>query len=111
LTDSRQVFSVNLPNDGQAPYLPAGAVLECNAIAMGGGFAPVMADPLPAPLVDRLTGRLAAIELTVDAAVTGSRERMVAALLADGTILAEDAADRLARDLIDGHRAHLPQFA
>lgn len=111
LYDRKTVFSVNLPNTGQALYLPKDAVLECNAAALGGGFVPLLADPLPAALVDKLTAKIAAIELTVDAAVRGSRDLMIQALLADGTVSKADQAAALADDLIAGHREHLPEVA
>ena len=111
LFDRRSVFSVNLPNSGQAPYLPTGAVLECNASAISGGFAALMADPLPPALVAKLCSKIAAVEITVEAALKGSRELMVQALLADGTVGAADKAAALADDLIAGHAEYLPQFA
>lgn len=111
LYDRRAVFSVNLPNTGQAPYLPKDAVVECNASAVGGGFAALMADPLPPALVAKLNAKIEAIEITVDAAVRGSRDLMVEALLADGTVGTPDVAARLADDLIAEHRAHLPNVA
>ncbi len=111
LYDRRDVFSVNLPNIGQAPYLPKDAVLECNASAVAGGFAALMADELPAALIAKLTSKIEAIEITVDAAVKGSRALMVEALLADGTVGQPDVAVRLADELIAEHRAYLPQFA
>lgn len=109
--DERKVFSVNLPNEGQAPYLPRDAVLECNAAAVGGGFAPLLADPLPPALIAKLQSKISAIEITVDAALTGSRDLMLEALLADGAVGDPDTARALRDDLIDAHRAHLPQFA
>lgn len=109
--DERKLFSVNLPNQGQAPYLPKDAIVECNAAALGGGFMPVMADELPAELVAKLRSKIDAIEITVDAALTGSRDLMLEALLADGAIADPDTARSLRDDLIDAHRQHLPQFA
>ena len=109
--DERKVFSVNLPNQGQAAYLPADAIVECNAAAVGGGFAALLADPLPDELIAKLTAKIAAIEITVDAALTGSRALMLEALLADGAVADPDTARALRDDLLDAHRAHLPQFA
>lgn len=111
LYDRRAVFSVNLPNAGQAPYLPQGAVVECNASAVGGGFAALVADPLPPALVAKLNAKIEAIEITVDAAVKGSRSLMVEALLADGTVGLPDVAARLADELIAEHRVHLAHVA
>ena len=110
LYDQRAVFSVNLPNTGQAPYLPQDAVLECNASAVGGGFAALQSDPLDGELVAKLVSKIDAVELTVDAAISGERNKMVEALLADGTVTEPDKAARLTDDLIAGHHAFLPQF-
>lgn len=109
--DERKIFSVNLPNVGQAPYLPTDAILECNAAAVGGGFAALSADPLPAELVKKLQSKIGSIEITVDAALSGSRDLMLEALLADGAVADPDVARSLRDDLIEAHRQHLPQFA
>jgi len=109
--DQRKLFSVNLPNAGQARYLPKDAIVECNAVAIGGGFAPVIADDLPPALIAKLQEKLAAIEITVDAALTGSRDLMLEALLADGAVHDPDTARALRDDLIAAQAAHLPQFA
>lgn len=109
--DERKLFSINVPNQGQAPYLPKDAIVECNAAAVGGGFAPVMADDLPPALIAKLQSKISAIEITVDAALKGSRDLMLEALLADGAIGDPDVARSLRDDLIDAHRQHLPQFA
>ena len=111
LYDHRAVVSVNLPNTGQAPFLPLGAVLECNAAAVAGGFAALQADPLPPALVAKLHAKIEAIEITVEAAVKGSCDLMVEALLADGTVSTPDLARALAEELIEGHRSYLPHFA
>ena len=110
LHDRREVFSVNLPNQGQAAGLPQDAVVECNAAALGGGFAALQADALPQDLIEKLNAKIRAVEFTVDAAVKGSRDLMVEALLADGTVGDPDLARVLASDLIEGHREYLPQF-
>lgn len=109
--DERKLFSVNLPNLGQAPFLPKDAIVECNAAAVGGGFAALMADDLAPALIAKLQSKISAIEITVDAALTGSRELMLEALLADGAVGDPDTARSLRDDLIEAHRAHLPQFA
>lgn len=110
LRDEKQVFSVNMPNQGQAPFLPADAVVECNGAALAGGFMPLMADALPLPLVAKLNAKIAAIELTVEAALQGDRDLMLEALLADGGVGAVDTARALRDALLDAHRQHLPQF-
>lgn len=111
LRDERKIFSVNLPNEGQAPYLTAGAIVECNAAGIGGGFAALAADPLPPELIAKLNSKIASIEITVDAALKGDRDLMLEALLADGAVDDRDVARSLRDDLIEAHRGFLPQFA
>ncbi|MCC0063003.1 MAG: hypothetical protein H6895_02805, partial [Defluviimonas sp.] len=111
LYDRREVFSVNLPNDGAAPYLPKDAVLECNAAAIGSSFKALRADDLPPALVAKLCSKISAVEITVEAAVEGSRDKMIEAMIADGSVGTTDAAAKLTDDLLAAHAEHLPQFA
>jgi alpha-galactosidase len=109
--DERRVFAVNLPNRGAVPNLPTDAVLELPAVAMAGGLRPVQIADLSAPLAAILTRKLAAVELTVEAALTGDRALLTEALLADGAVSDPATAARMARELIDVHKRFLPNFA
>ncbi len=111
LQDQRHVFSVNLPNHGAVPGLPWDAVLEMPAAAGGAGFMPLQSKPLPPALTAKLLSKIAAIEVTVEAALTGSLNLFVEALLTDGSVSDPDEAVALARDLIEAHKVYLPQFA
>ena len=111
LRDGRHVFSVNMPNGGAVPGLPANAVLEMPAAAGAAGFTPLQSQPLPPALTAKLLSKIAAVEVTVEAALTGSFDLFVEALLTDGSAPDPDAAAALARDLIDAHKVYLPQFA
>jgi alpha-galactosidase len=110
MTDERQVFSVNMPNAGAVPNLPAEAVLELPAAATARGFCQLHAGPLPEQLAHILRDKLEATDLTVQAALTGSRDLFVEALVRDGAVTDRDAASRLADDLLSAHREHLPHF-
>ena len=111
LRDKRHVYSVNMPNGGAVPGLPAQAILELPAAAGAVGFTPLQSPALPPALTAKLLSKIAAVEVTVEAALTGSFDLFVEALLTDGTVSDPDKAVALARDLIEAHRAHLPQFA
>lgn len=53
------VTNVNMPNTGQIPNLPIGAVVETNAVFTDGSVIPVMAGEIPTeiyPLVSRVCG-------------------------------------------------------
>ena len=111
LHDHRHVYSVNMPNQGAVPGLPAAAVLEMPAAAGGAGFMPLQSQALPPALTAKLLAKIAAIEVTVEAALSGSFDLFVEALLTDGSVSDPDQAAVLARELIEAHKVHLPQFA
>jgi alpha-galactosidase len=109
--DGRQMFAVNLPNRGAVPNLPADAILELPAVATAGGLRPVQIADLSGPLAAILARKLAAVELTVEAALTGDRALLVEALLADGAVTDPTVAAQMGRELIEAHRRYLPNFA
>ena len=109
--DKRETCSANLPNRGAVPALPSDAVLELTAAATGRGLQPLLVSDFPPILAAPLIRKIAAVELTVEAALTGSRALFVEALLADGCVSDPTVAGRLADDLLAAHRQHLPQFA
>jgi alpha-galactosidase len=110
LHDRRHVYSVNMPNRSAVPGLPAEAVLEMPASAGGAGFMALQSEALPPALTAKLLAKIAAIEVTVEAALTGSFDLFVEALLTDGSVSDPDQAAALAHDLIDAHKQYLPQF-
>jgi len=114
----------SIPSPGQAqdllgqpaepravPALPPGAILELTAAATGRGLQPLLVSDFPPILAAPLIRKIAAVELTVEAALTGSRALFVEALLADGCVSDPAVARQLANDLVAAHKAHLPQFA
>lgn len=108
--DKRKVFSVNLPNEGAVPNLPQEAVLEMPAVATGRGFCQLHINDFPDVLAAKITRHLAAIEVTVDAALSGNRKLLVEALLADGSVTDRHVAGKLADELLQAHAPYLPQF-
>ncbi len=62
------VTNVNLPNVGQIPNLPLGAVVETNAVFTAGSVTPVMAGAIPEPIYP-LISRICAEQQQVSAAV------------------------------------------
>jgi len=109
--DGRRVFAVNLPNRGAVPNLPTDAVLELPAAATAGGLRPVQIADLSNSLAAVLARKLAAVELTVEAALTGDRALLTEALLADGAVTDPATAARMGRELIEAHKRFLPNFA
>lgn len=110
LHDSREMFSANVLNRGALPGLPDDAALEIPAVATARGLRPVAVPDLSAPLTAVLARRLSSVYLAVEAAMTGSRDLVVEAMLADGAVTDPGAAAALADDLIAAQLEHLPRF-
>lgn len=109
-TNAGRQYSANLPNNGQIPNLPAEAVVECPAIADATGVHAIDQKPMESGLAGTLATRFQWVETTVEAALEGSREKFVQALLIDGAVKSVETAYRLADDLLEAQKEHLPQF-
>jgi alpha-galactosidase len=109
--DLGRVYSVNLPNRGQVPNLPPEAIVESPAVAVRGGLRPILVPEFNSSLAGQLATRFQWVETIADAALQGSREKFVQAMLLDGSVPSLDAAVSLADDLLAAQAEHLPQFA
>jgi len=108
--DSGAVFSANLPNAGQIPNLPLSAVVESPAIATANGLRPIILPPLPACLAGTLSTRFLWVETLVDAALEGSRDKFIQALVLDGAVSSMDQAAQLADELLGAQTEYLPWY-
>jgi alpha-galactosidase len=108
--DVGRVYSTNLPNRGQVPNLPPEAIVESPAVADAGGLRPVMLPKFDAALAGTLATRYQWVETIVDAALQGSRQKFVQALLLDGAMNSLGDAERMADDLLKAQAEYLPQF-
>ncbi|HEY7136175.1 MAG TPA: hypothetical protein VIB48_14020 [Acidimicrobiia bacterium] len=113
LTGTRREFPINVPNAGQCPDLPPGVVVESIGVADSDGLRGRDHASAPPVLAETLRRVSAAQELTVEAAISGSREKAFEAMLADplaGRIDFEQVA-AMTEELIDATKPWLPQFA
>lgn len=109
-TDAGRVYSVNRPNRGFVPNLPEKAIVELPALADAEGLHPLAQAPLPPGVVGTLATRMAWVETTVDAALHGSRQEFVQALVLDGAVSSVEMAKELADELLTVQAPYLPQF-
>jgi alpha-galactosidase len=110
LTDSREIFSCNVLNRGLVPGLPDDAAVEIPGVATARGIRPLAVPDLSLPLTAILSRRLSSVYLAVEAALTGDRDLVVEAMIADGAVTDPDAAAALTDDLIATQVRHLPAF-
>jgi alpha-galactosidase len=110
LTDSRAMFSCNVLNQGSVPQLPDDAALEIPGVATARGIRSISVPDLPAPITAILSRRLSSVYLAMEAAMTGSRDLAVEAMIADGAVTDPSDAARLTDALIAAQAQHLPRF-
>ena len=109
-TDAGRIYSANLPNRGQAPNLPPEAIIESPAAAGRSGLRPIDQPPLPSGIAGALASKFAWVETTVEAALEGSREKFIQALVLDGSVKSLDMAAELGDELLAAQAEYLPQF-
>lgn len=102
--------AVNVPNRGAIPNLPPETIVELPAVIGGAGVQPVQVGPLPGAVAELCRREAALVELVVEAAVTGSRELALQALLLDPMINDVDRARAILDDYLETFAPYLPQF-
>lgn len=102
--------AVNLPNKGAIDNLPAGYFVETPAIVDASGVRLVSIGELPKPLAAFCRRDIDQAELTVEAAVTGDRRRVLQAMLLDPIVDSVSAAERVLDEMLKVHADYLPQF-
>ncbi len=110
LTDSRGMFSCNVLNNGAVPGLPDDAALEIPGVATARGIRSMTVPDLSVPLRSILAQRLSSVYLAIEAAMTGDRDMVVEAMLADGAVTDPAAAAAITEALVEAQREHLPRF-
>jgi 6-phospho-beta-glucosidase len=107
-----QEFHVNVPNHGCITNLPPDAIVEVPVLVDKNGVRPLCMGDLPAAVVGLTAALINWQELSVDAALSGDRSRVIQALLAHPWIrtISYASAQALCDEMLSAHAAHLPQF-
>jgi alpha-galactosidase len=113
LRDRPRAFPLNLPNAGQAPDLPPDVVVETMCVADGKGLHPRDEIRLPPVLAEWLRRIAAAQEMTVAAALSGDRDKVVEAMLLDPLAgrIDFDHLEQMTDEMLAATSEWLPQFA
>ena len=109
--DRREMFSVNVLNRGSVPGLPDDAAMEVPGVATARGLRPIQVPDLSPAITSILATRLASVTLAVEASMTGNRDLVVEALLADGAVSDPDQARQLCSSLLAAQAEYLPRFS
>lgn len=100
------------PNQGQIADLPAGSAVETLATFSSDRLSPHPSGPLPEPIRALVYKHCLIQDLTVDAALEGSRDKVVQAMVADPLNSRLDFREisRMCDELLAANRNLLPQF-
>ena len=111
-TGTRRELPLNLPNAGQAPYLPDDVVVETMCVVDADGIRGRDAIVPPAPCAEWTRRHVAVQELTVEAAVNGDVDLVRAAMALDPLAgrIDLDAIDAMTAELLAATSRWLPQF-
>jgi alpha-galactosidase len=107
---TRRRPSFILPNDGYLDDLPADSVIEVPGLVEEGVPRGVPVGTLPDHVSGLVRHELAIQTVAVEAAVAGSRDLAMRALLLDPVVTSARAAERFLDDVLRAHRDHLPRF-
>lgn len=109
----RVVSNVNIPNVGQIPNLPNGAVVETNALFAKNSISPMMAGNLPEDILHLVQPHVENHELILQASLSCNRDLVVKAFLNDPNVKAkctdEKEIRKLVDDMIAGTAKYLPE--
>ncbi len=105
------VSNVNIPNAGQIPNLPVGAVVETNALFGRDRIEPVHAGPAPAGILPLLSRHILNQENTLTAALRCDRKLGFSAFMNDPQMAGVGMADgkALFDEMLENQRAYLPE--
>ena len=108
LHDRKQLIeSTVVHNRGVIPNLPANAAVEVPAVADAAGVHPVSLGPLPDAVSKLMAIQVNVQQLAVEAAMQGSKELALQALLIDPVTNSEDAARGLLDELWEINRPYI----
>jgi len=94
-------------NQGVIPNLPADAAVEVPVMADAAGIHPISLGPLPDAIAKLLTIQVQVQQLAIEAAVRGSKEIALQALLIDPVVNSASAAVKLLDELWDINRPYI----
>jgi alpha-galactosidase len=105
------VTNVNIPNQGQIPNLPMGAVVETNAVFRANSLKPVFAGPVPKeiyPLVSRICSEQ---ELVSEAIAERDLEKIFSAFANDPLVTCNiEDARKLFKEMCENTKAYLTMY-
>ncbi len=102
--------AVDIPNDGYIANLPDGAIVEVPGVVSRFGIQGMGVGCLPEPIAALCRTQMTVASLAVDAAVLGSKELLLQAVLTDPMVNDMDQGRALVDEMLQLQAKYLPQF-
>jgi len=110
VNDSGETFVINVKNRGAVSNLPEDAILELSGPVDRYGPHPFAVGALPKAILGMQISLVLSQQLAVDAALSGSRNDLLKAILAHPLVHSVDAAEKAMDELLTLQAEWLPQF-
>lgn len=107
--DTNDVQVVDVFNNGIIPQLPDDVVIEVNCRIGRNGAAPLASD-VPSSVLGLIEQVKTYEEFTIEAAITGDRNKALIALLNNPLVHDVRDAKGILNELLEAHKAYLPAF-
>ncbi|WP_068776931.1 6-phospho-beta-glucosidase [Paenibacillus sp. FJAT-26967] len=108
--DTRDIQTLNVPNNGALDFLPGDACIEVNCIVTKQGPIPVTVKKVP----ESIKGLICAVKtyevLAIEAAITGDRGIALQALAHHPLISSVNDAEKMLEEMLEQNKAYLPRF-
>lgn len=105
-----KIGAVNVVNNGYAPGLPDGMVVEIPAVVDGAGIHPVHTQPIPTGIAAMISTQGAIADLIYDAYMEKDRKKLLQAILLDPTVSTYSNAVNLINELFELQKDILPEM-
>jgi 6-phospho-beta-glucosidase len=109
-TNQEKIIIVNVPNRGAVPGLPNDAVVEIPCVVDAAGIHAMKVPEVPTAMWGIISAVKNYEQLAVEAAVSGSRDLALMALMAHPLVQDYEVAKPLLDELLEANRSYLPQF-
>ncbi len=105
------ITNVNMPNVGQAPDLPFGAVVETNAVFRAGSVRPVAAGELPASIAPMVKRVCAVQELTSEGIAERDLKKIFSAFVNDPLVTCSYRdAEKMFKEMCENTKKYLGMY-
>ena len=108
--DSRDIQTLNVPNNGVLDFLPDEACIEVNCIVTKHGMLPLPISAVPTAIKGLILAVKTYEQLAVEAAVTGNRDTALLALAHHPLVSSVNSAEQLLEEMLLTNKKYLPNF-